>query len=248
MTVITGTVTKPTKESKVGIAFTQTTSEAPLIIKLIRDESLFATTELRPGLLVLNVCGVDVTGQTAKDAADILRLHEGDVTVVAATVKRGVVATAEKGMAEDPVGVSMKKNAKLGVIVISQIVQGGLFDETGLAKGQVVVAINGNPCPATTKEAIMIIRQTVGKLSIVAEDVPEEEEEESGSEAEITTPMTTILPEGKEETLEGDQVTVSNSDDEANKDPAVDGEAVAKEGDEVKKNGLFENLFSTCLN
>lgn len=246
MTVITGIVTKPNKEAKVGIAFTQTTSEAPLIIKLIREESLFAATDLTPGLLVLNVCGVDVTGQTAKDAADILRVHEGEVSVVAANVKRGVVATAEKGIVEDPVGVSMKKDPILGVIIISQITQGGLFDETGLATGQVVVAINGNPCPATTKEAIMIIRQTVGKLSIVAEDVERDVVEEATPEVEATTP--TPMPEGKEETPEGeDQVTVTNSDDEAQKDPAAS-EIVAKEDDEVKKNGLFENLFSTCLN
>jgi C-terminal processing protease CtpA/Prc len=173
MTVITGSGTKPTKDAKAGIAFVQATSKAPLIIKLIREDSLFSHTELKPGLLVLSVCGIDIAGQTAKDAADVLRAAEGEDTVVAATVKRGVVATAVKGIAEDTVGVSIQKDAKLGIICISEITDGGLFDKTGLAKGQVVVAINGSPCPATTKEAIIIIKETVGKLSIVTEDVEE---------------------------------------------------------------------------
>jgi predicted metalloprotease with PDZ domain len=232
MAVITGTVTKDTKEDKVGIAFTQATNEAPLIIKLIREESLFSHTELQPGLLVISVCGIDVVGQTAKDAADLLRNAEGEVTVVAANVKRGVVATADKETADQSVGVSMKKDTKSGVVVISQVVDGGLFDETGLAKGMSVVAINGYPCPSTTKDAIMIIKETVGKLSIVAEDVEEPVEEEAPAE-QAPVPESAPTPEGKE----GDQATVSTTEDEVKDSdeaedadgPEVDAEAEAIE-------------------
>jgi C-terminal processing protease CtpA/Prc len=247
MTVIIGSVTKASKDDKVGIAFTQATLGAPLIIKLIREDSLFSKTDLTPGLLVLNVCGVDVVGQSAKHAADILRSAEGEVTVVAAPVKRGVAATAEKEIADMAVGVSLKKDPKLGVIVISQVTDGGLFDETGLAKGQVVVAINGEPCPATTTDAIKIIKDTVGTLSIVAEDVEEDVEEPAPATEQAPaveeTPRALPTTEGKE----ADQGTVSTTADEANeaKDPAD--EAEVKE-EQVKQTGLFESIFSTCLN
>jgi C-terminal processing protease CtpA/Prc len=254
MAVIIGSVTKAAKADKVGIAFTQATKEAPLIIKLIREESLFSHTELQAGLLVISVNGVDIAGQTAKEAADLLREAEGEVTVVAAIVKKGVVAMAVKEMADHAVGISMKKNPTTGVIEISQIVDGGLFDETGLGPGQAVVAVNGLPCPATTKEAIMMIKDTVGKLSIVAEDVEVVEEPVEEAPMDVDVPADAPLDVPSTEGKEADQATASTTEDDA-KDPAdpddPDADVVAKEEEadkreEAEKNGFMESLLATC--
>lgn len=164
MSTITGSVLKDTKDSLVGIAFSQEPSDAPLAIKYIYQGGLFDSTDLVPGLKVVRINDIDVSGKSAKEAAELIKQLEGIVSVTA----DGVRATVEKPAKSSKVGISLTNKSKF--VIISRINPQGLFASSGLRVGQRVVSIAGYVCPPSAAAAIKIV-QNAHILTIIAAPV-----------------------------------------------------------------------------
>jgi C-terminal processing protease CtpA/Prc len=168
MATITGWVLKDTKDSLVGIAFSQDTPGAPLTIKYIYKGGLFDSTDLVPGLKVVSINDVLVTGKSAEEVAELMKQLDGKVSVTA----EGVRASVEKPTKDSKVGISLSDEN--GVVIISVINPLGLFASSGLRVGQRVVSINGYVCPPSAASAVTIV-QEASKLTIVAASVAVED-------------------------------------------------------------------------
>merc|ERR1712161_16228 len=62
---------------KLGIAFERVSEDKAMTIKVIREDSLFAGSDLVEGLIVASAAGKDMEGMSPKDAADALREAPG---------------------------------------------------------------------------------------------------------------------------------------------------------------------------
>ena len=98
---------KPSKKSTVGIAF-QNEKDGSISVANIRDNGLASKTGLRVGDRVTEVNGVPMDDKTSKDAANLIRKSQGEVTITAqsfdempieeiATEDEMVVTTDEEG-------------------------------------------------------------------------------------------------------------------------------------------------------
>mmetsp|Transcript_31124 Transcript_31124/g.51400 ORF Transcript_31124/g.51400 Transcript_31124/m.51400 type:complete len:234 (+) Transcript_31124:102-803(+) len=185
MSIITGTVYKQEADSKVGISFSRRTKDAPLTVASVRDGGLFSSTSIVPGLLVLTVDGVDVTGKSPKEAAGLLgEAGVGEVTVVTT----GIVATATKRKPDALCGVVMKQKGDSPILTVSRLTDESLFASSDLVPGLVIAAINGIKTPPTAKDAAKLLKDAKDDVSIVAWDpawavVPEPEPEPIVEEA-----------------------------------------------------------------
>jgi PDZ domain len=166
MTIITATVDKPTADSKLGIAFSRADKESPLVIKMIREDSLFASSDLKAGMLVESVMGVPMMFATPKEAADALISAEAGEVVVKALAMIGEISKADDTKVK--LGISLKNSTTKPGIFVSNIGEDGLFASSELKPGQLVLYINDVPCPSTTKEAIALVKEAVGNLKIIA--------------------------------------------------------------------------------
>ena len=61
MTIITAHAVKEYNDSKVGIAFSRSNIDTPLVIKLVRDDGLFADSALRAGMTIVSIMGQEMT-------------------------------------------------------------------------------------------------------------------------------------------------------------------------------------------
>ena len=182
ISLITGTVTKESKESPVGIAFSRKGSAGPFRIKFMREEGLFSKTDLLPGLRVVAINGVDITGFTPSDCATVLRESEaGEVSVTA----HAIVSEIEKDSKDAMTGISFQFTKSSDCVRVAKIAEGGLFASTPVQVGQVVIAINGTPCPSKTKDAIHLIDSAEGKVTLVTCDYLSPEEVRKIAEAEL---------------------------------------------------------------
>jgi C-terminal processing protease CtpA/Prc len=87
--------------------------------------------------------------------------------------------TVQKLSRETRVGISLRqKERHRGPVTIANIDEMGLFGASNnhLRMGQRVVAINGIPCPPLVAEAVQLIKDTLGTLTIVTADVEVEPE------------------------------------------------------------------------
>jgi hypothetical protein len=125
---------------------------------------LFDKTDLRAGMIVDTIQGVDMTWKTPKDAADELRgADAGEVSIIA----KCMVGEIDKDSKDAKLGISLKNSTTCDGIFISKISEEGAFAGSELAPGQKVLYINGVECPKSTKEAIMLVKEAEGKLTIV---------------------------------------------------------------------------------
>jgi len=244
MSKIVATVTKETAETKVGLALFRNDPESPLLISLIREGGLFSATDLAPGMLALQINGTDVTGCTSKEAAEILRTAEaGDVTVVA----KAAVGQAHKESADVSCGISLQRQEGKG-IVITKIRDDGLFASSELAPGLRLSAINGNKCPATTKEAIAMLKGAVGDLTVVAYDPewavvePEEEDAAEEEEEEAAKPEDPVKEEEEEEPA---QEQAPAPEDEPEESPEQTDRALEKKEKE-EGSSILDSLCTMC--
>jgi hypothetical protein len=126
-------------------------------------------------------------GQDSKEAIRIVKEYEGKFTIVEVDATKDsakkapneetpkmiwpeeclVTATATKESRDSVVGIGVMRSVQ-NRIVISYIREDGLFANTKLAVGQVVVSVNGADYPATNKEINDLIKQAEGVLTIVA--------------------------------------------------------------------------------
>lgn len=232
MTIITATATKPTAESKLGIAFSRASVEAPLVVKMIRPDGLFAATDLKEGMLVDKVMGKSMMFATPKDAADALRLAEaGDVTIEAMAMI-GAITKTDKSQ---KLGISLKNSTTAPGIFVSKIGEDGLFAKSELTPGHKVLFINDVPCPPTTKEAITLIKEAESELKIIA----------------VPTDIAPPAPAPMEEDVEEEKPDAPEEDAEEKKeDEPAESETQDKEivdAGETKQEGGIMDVFKACI-
>jgi hypothetical protein len=201
-TIWTGTVTKATTKSRVGISF-RGKGEGSSPVTIATLQGLFEDTDLVPGLRVQSINGISVVGLASAGVAGLIREAEaGPVTVVAT----GILASAAKNQPTDRVGISLRNIGPDDgdAIVIVRIAPDGLFsNHPKLRVGQRVTSINNCRCPANTPDAIQLIA-SASTVSLVAIDVNNDEEDEKESpeaeaEAEATSSgFTALIPTSPE--------------------------------------------------
>merc|ERR1711865_1129040 len=111
MPLITATVVKEETTSKLGMGFERVSEDKAMTIKVIREDSLFAGSDLVEGLIVASAAGKDMEGMSPKDAADALREAPGGEEV--SLVCKGAVLpskrTRRKRFKKEPkIGISFK--------------------------------------------------------------------------------------------------------------------------------------------
>lgn len=226
MTIITAIAEKPTAESKLGIAFSRPDAESPLVIKMVRDDGLFASSELKAGMLVESIMGVPMMFSTPKAAADALRLADAGEVVIKAMVTVGEITKTD---VSQKLGISLKNSTTQPGIYISKISEDGLFAGSELMEGHQVLYINDVPCPATTKEAIALVKEAVDVLKIIAvpTDITPPTEEELAEQARIAEQAREAVPEDSEEKKD---------------DGASEGEDAATES-----KGIIDKVLTACI-
>ena len=241
MPLVSATVVKEQTDSKLGIAFERESETTAMRIKLIRDDSLFATSELAAGMVVVSAAGEDMEGKTPKDAADALRSAPGGEEI--SLVCKGAVITVKKDKPKrfkkaPKLGISFKSTtAQPGKVFVSNIKEDSKFNGTDLVVGHQVLTINGLPCPHKVSDAVELLK-TRDEITLVTHNPedeaytppPKEEEEEEEAPAEESAPAE-VVEEKKEEV------------------PAEEGTEKAEEEDltpEGNKN-LLDTVFGVCM-
>lgn len=238
---ITGTVHKEDVETKMGIAFAQMKDSNVMTIKYIREGGLFAATDLVPGLQVVSIAEKSVSGISVKEAADLLRNAPAgaDVSVVA----KGILGKVEKETKDTKCGISLLRDAETDNIMVTSMAEGGLFSSTDIKVGQKVIAINGQECPKSTKEAIKLIREAEGTVSVVTVSLEEEEEEEAPKEEEEPVAAEEESPATKhEEEPVPEQAPERTFSEDNPADVTVDSSSEKKKG-----GSWLESLWSICF-
>ena len=241
MPLVSATVVKESTDSKLGIAFERESETTAMRIKLIRDDSLFASSQLAAGMVVVSAAGEDMEGKTPKDAADALRSAPGGDEI--SLVCKGAVVSVKKDKAKrfkkaPKLGISFKSTtAQPGKVFVSNIKEDSKFNGTDLVVGHQVLTINGLPCPPKVADAVELLksRDEITLVTHNPEDEaytpPPKEEEEEASTAEESAPAQ-VVEEKKEEV------------------PAEDGTEKADAEEDLTPEGnknLLDQVFGVCM-
>jgi C-terminal processing protease CtpA/Prc len=158
-------ITHKEKDQHVGLKVIRS-FQGRIVISTIRKDGLLGNSDLCIGQYIVSINGTpcpSTKGETTKLIKDAV----GPVAIVASLS----IGTAEKSKASTPVGISLGKQKD--DIVIMKLSENGLLhggEQSNLREGQRVSSINGQPCPTTVHDAISIIKECVGRLTIEAVD------------------------------------------------------------------------------
>ena len=246
---INGTVHKENADTKMGIAFAQVKESNVMTIKYIREGGLFASTDLSAGLEVVTINGEKVSGLSVKEAADLLRNSPAgsDVSVVA----KGILGQVEKESKDTKCGISLLRDAETNNMMVKSLAEDGLFSQTNIKVGQKIVSINGQECPKSTKDAIKLIREAEGTVSVVTVSLDEEEEEEEEEQQEPQEEKPEEEPAAEEE-----DASVNKYEEEPVPEQAPErtfsednpADVTVDSSSEKKKGGSWlESLWSICF-
>jgi len=165
-------VDKPREDSKLGITFSRLNMESPMIIEMIQDGSLFASSDLKAGMIVESIMGIPMEYKTPKFAVDILKSTDGGQIEMKV---RGKICEVIKTDKEQKVGISLTKSIGKPGIFVQNISEDGLMAKTELREGDKVLYINDIPCPPTVEEAIALVNEAGADiLKLVAVPPPTE--------------------------------------------------------------------------
>jgi membrane-associated protease RseP (regulator of RpoE activity) len=161
MTIVTVGTKKASPNEIVGIGFSRKDDNSPLTIAEVHEKGLFAKSPLVKGLVIKKINGKNMTFAHPRDAAQEILKSPSYVTISAegfvARVKKPKKATA---------GIVLKDTNN--EVIISKVKRNSLFSDTDLKAGMKIISINREKAPSTASEAINIIKQTDGKLKVVA--------------------------------------------------------------------------------
>jgi len=171
------TVRKSTKETKVGLTLVQ--KAGYISVLNIAPQSLFSHTYLREGQRVVSINDQEFNADVA-EAVGLVKQTEGLLKVVAVDVvtrksyrvpvdksEGHVTVTFKKESKDDRVGVRVIRSHQ-GHIVVSHIAEDGLLAGSELQLGQRIISINGTPCPDLTTDAMKLVKEADGDVTIVA--------------------------------------------------------------------------------
>lgn len=164
--LVMASANKATKESMMGITLRKGLQEGKVVISHISDKGPMAGKGFNVGQWIVSInnesCPTDPREATAK-----VKSLEGNVTIVASNS----VATVRKPSRDSNVGISLSLYKKSDVAIYSIDANGLFGNQSELQAGQKVVSINGEKCPSTVAEAIRMIKDCEGDLTIVAVDI-----------------------------------------------------------------------------
>ena len=158
--VVTAVVQKKSPTDTLGLTLT-VLPNAPMTIDSVSLGSLFDKTGLQPGMHVLSINGANVNGRSIDEVTQPLRDCEGECSI---TAIKGVAASIHKKSRKTVVGISVRRVKD--VVIIDK--NGGLFKDTSLQVGHQIYAVNGEIIGRNAELAIQLIRNSVGKVSIIA--------------------------------------------------------------------------------
>ncbi|KAL3918448.1 MAG: hypothetical protein SGARI_007464, partial [Bacillariaceae sp.] len=225
MSLVTAAVTKEETGSKLGIAFERESEVKAMKIKMIREDSLFAESQLAAGMVVVSAAGEDMEGKTPKDAADALRNAPGGEEI--ALVCKGAVITVKKDKPKRfkkpaKLGISFKSTtAEPGKVFVSNIKEDSKFNGTDLVVGHQVLSINGAPCPPKVADAVELLKKS-DEITLVTHNPedekytppPKEESEEEEEASEAPSGDAPEMVEEKKEEVPTDASTAKGEDEE----------------------------------
>ena len=176
--LMTAVICKEDSDMKVGLGLG--VSNGLIVITKIRDGTLGAMTDLRPGMAIRTVNNITCDGMDSMGVAQILSQAEGTITIVAEAQKskadfdvkapRYFTATFEK---EEGSKVGLALTSKKGSVFVSKIADDGLVANTGLDVGMEVVTINNiDFAGKTTAEAAEFLQAAQGQMTILAKKPP----------------------------------------------------------------------------
>ena len=198
--MITGTVTKASQDSKVGIVFERKPGQNCVIISKIVEGGLFSKTDLIAGLEVAAVNGKDVAGMTTKAIADLLRsAAPGELSV---TAKSPVVGKAMKPSKSSRIGITLTLD-DMGAIIIKKIEEDSLLANTDLKVGLEVIAVNGKDITGMQPSDVTGVLRAAdaGEISITATGAKEKKFEKPASASPEAAPVVEkVAPEPPPET------------------------------------------------
>lgn len=233
MSAVIAKAKKESAESALGVAFSRENPDSPLKIHLIRDDSIFASTDLKPGMIVGDIMGETMTWKTPADAAAALKgAPAGFVSITAAEPVLGEITRQQ---AAEKMAISVQTKPDKPGVFIRKIYPTGPFAGSELAEGQQLVSINGKPCPSDTKQAIDLVMRSQSRLKIVAIPVAtpaadEREETEATRGLDVVEEKTIIEEKAVEETVV-EELFVEQADSLI----------------EQQEKGLFDQIFATCI-
>jgi C-terminal processing protease CtpA/Prc len=165
--LISAVVKKESANTKVGIGLREIAGK--IIVSSISGDSLFKDTKLKPGLRLLFVNKTSCEGITRDAAILPFKEAEGEITVVCEDVGY-VAAIVEKADPEESLGIGLKELN--GHIVVSSVKEESLFEFTDIKPGLRLVCINNTLTKGLTKhEAILLLKEAVGKITVIVEKV-----------------------------------------------------------------------------
>mmetsp|Transcript_54451 Transcript_54451/g.132150 ORF Transcript_54451/g.132150 Transcript_54451/m.132150 type:complete len:273 (-) Transcript_54451:484-1302(-) len=268
--LITAKVVKEERSSKLGIAFEREGEGKALKVKLIREDSLFAGSELVPGMIVVEAAGIDMVGKTPKDAADAMRGAPGgeEISLVCKatfssadmpepeTKKAGRFSFRKKASkkkdAEPPkLGISFKSStAQPGKIFVSNVKEDSKFASTNLKVGHQVIAISGVACPDNVTDAVALLKEKqasmVDDLVLVTID-PEDEVAPILEQKEEPQPVSDVVEEKKEDFPQGDEDDAASEKDIPKDPSAVEKAKTADEEEDTTPEANMPGLLSWCI-
>lgn len=163
-------INKESQESKLGLSFYKIPGTYDVILESVDNDSPFADSKLVPGASISKVNNANVSTMTAAQVETLVKAAPAGTLSLTYSA---IVAEATKETAESKVGISIQKNPSLGYVRIYAVSETGLFANKGLKVGQRVTAINGKLCPEDGMEAVKIVKESSGVISITAIEISE---------------------------------------------------------------------------
>mmetsp|Transcript_14283 Transcript_14283/g.34672 ORF Transcript_14283/g.34672 Transcript_14283/m.34672 type:complete len:378 (+) Transcript_14283:51-1184(+) len=179
--IIVATAVKQTKKDNHGLKFVKKLPVSPVTIQSIQPNGLFANSGLKVGLQVVSINDIPIIkGKTPPfQAFKILQNAVGEVKIVAKQpddaeqcAEKTVEITVVRETKYDKLGFTMGKRSPEAPVTIKSIDPYGLFANTELQVGMMIIRINhvhfrDGKMP-DNKLALMEVINTLGKVTVKA--------------------------------------------------------------------------------
>lgn len=173
LTILRVAAVKPESTSKLGFTYKYIGNK--IVVASVKEDGIFADTELRKGQEIVSINSKRVGGLNKDQFRGLLQsLPQGKVMI---TVKDIIEFSILKIDAAKP-----SKESKLGFmykvlddgVVVASVNDAGIFANTALTKGQEIVSINGKNVQKMTKDKFraFLLSLPAGAVSFVVVDKP----------------------------------------------------------------------------
>jgi C-terminal processing protease CtpA/Prc len=174
--LVAATLKKPTLETKVGLALGK--AHDRVVVTKISDGTPAAMTTIQSGMVIRQINGVPINDMSSGDVAQLLGDSVGLIKLLLETPKgdqigplslvKSLVVGAFDNDDEGELGLSLMNND--GKLLVSRVAEDGKCAKSGLRPGMILLSINNTNCSKrTADDAISILEQTPGVVSILAQ-------------------------------------------------------------------------------